>query len=61
MATIERVADATEGFSFAYLKELILSATVSWVGDRTQPFAELVLATARLLATATRTESAPRP
>ncbi len=30
-ATVSRTAEQTEGFSFAYLKELFLSATMSWL------------------------------
>ncbi len=30
-ATVSRTAEQTEGFSFAYLKELFLSATMGWL------------------------------
>jgi len=40
---IEQVASATEGFSFAYLKELLLSATVQWMSrDREMSMDEVV-------------------
>lgn len=33
MAAVARAAEGTEGFSFAYLKELFLSATIRWLDD----------------------------
>ncbi|HEV2864718.1 MAG TPA: AAA family ATPase [Pyrinomonadaceae bacterium] len=42
-AELERVARSTEGFSFAYLKELFLSALMQWVGgDPCAPLAGIV-------------------
>lgn len=34
------LANLTENFSFAYLKELFLSAMMEWIHDRERPFAE---------------------
>lgn len=34
--TYARLADETDGFSYAYLKELFLSAMMRWIGDRRQ-------------------------
>jgi hypothetical protein len=33
-ATLEQAAELTEGFSFAYLKEALVSSTVRWAQDR---------------------------
>jgi hypothetical protein len=41
-ATVARVVEGTEGFSFAYLKELYLSALMRW-GSRAGDFSALVL------------------
>lgn len=46
---VEHLASATEGFSYAYLKELLVSSMMTWVGDRGQPFERLLESTAELL------------
>lgn len=33
-SVLPRIADATDGFSFAYLKELFVSSMMQWVGER---------------------------
>jgi ATP-dependent 26S proteasome regulatory subunit len=43
-AAEEKIAQGTEGFSFAYLKELFLSSMMQWMADsRTQSFEAVVL------------------
>ena len=37
-AGLSRIAEGTEGFSFAYLKELCLSAIMSWINQRPVAF-----------------------
>lgn len=38
------VGEATEGFSYAYLKELVLSSMIAWISSgRTEPFRDVVL------------------
>jgi hypothetical protein len=32
-ATITQIAEKTEGFSFAYLKELFISAMLQWITE----------------------------
>jgi hypothetical protein len=44
-----RVAAATDGFSFAYLKELFISSLMAWVGAGGARFADLVSAQAEVL------------
>lgn len=49
-AGIEAVAAVTDSFSFAYLKELCLSATMAWVNsDKTLPMDTIALAQAKML------------
>lgn len=43
-AGLEAVAGATEGFSFAYLKELALAATMAWMNRQGVPMDELMAA-----------------
>lgn len=42
-AGLETVADATAGFSFAYLKELALAAVMAWMDGRGGPMDEVML------------------
>jgi hypothetical protein len=48
-AGIDALADATAGFSFAYLKELMLSLLMRWVNDQSAAPADLALEEARAL------------
>jgi SpoVK/Ycf46/Vps4 family AAA+-type ATPase len=44
-ATVLDIADKSEGFSFAYLRELFLSSSVRWISDgATSPFATVLRA-----------------
>ena len=43
------MATRTEGFSFAYLKELCLSAKMDWMAERATPMDRLLRRTARTL------------
>jgi hypothetical protein len=42
--TADEVAAVTEEFSYAYLKELVLSSMMSWVAEPHRPFREAILA-----------------
>jgi len=42
--TAKEVAAVTEEFSYAYLKELVLSSMMSWVAEPSRPFREAILA-----------------
>ncbi len=42
-ATVSRTAEQTEGFSFAYLKELFLSATMGWMAHSTADAMDAVM------------------
>jgi hypothetical protein len=61
---IHAVADATAGFSFAYLKELCLAATMAWINsDKGAPMDTTALGQAKLLEQQRRslpTENEPR-
>ena len=47
--TLQRVADRTEGFSFAYLKELCVSAMMAWMTERAIPMDKVLRRTAGTL------------
>ena len=56
------VAEATEGFSYAYLKELFVGSLMTWTGDKSRSFDEVVLGEARALSeqmATTKIEAAP--
>ncbi len=46
---IHAVAEATDGYSFAYLKELIVSSVMNWMHNTQQPFVQVMLAQAKIL------------
>ena len=46
---LQQAVDRTEGFSFAYLKELCLSAMMGWVAERTTPMDKILRRTATTL------------
>jgi ATP-dependent Zn protease len=57
-----RVADATEGFSFAYLKELVLSSMMAWISDgRRASFAGVMEANATFLLSQMAADPVPTP
>jgi len=57
-----RVADATEGFSFAYLKELVLSSMMAWISDgRRASFAGVMQANAVFLLSQMVADPVPTP
>jgi hypothetical protein len=65
-AGIQSVADATDGFSFAYLKELFLSSMMAWIGEAAHgPMDAVMLAQAGSLERQRRSgleaAAAPRP
>ena len=40
---IQRVAQATADFSYAYIKELVLSSMMNWIADPSRPMDEVML------------------
>lgn len=57
-----RVADATEGFSFAYLKELVLSSMMAWISDgRQSSFAAVMEGNAVFLLSQMLADPVPTP
>ena len=57
-----RVADATEGFSFAYLKELVLSSMMTWISDgRQSSFAAVMEGNAVFLLSQMMADPVPTP
>ena len=54
---IEPIASATSGFSFAYLKELIISSVTAWIQDSTADFVTTIADQARVLQRQMKTES----
>lgn len=48
-AGLDELANVTEGFSFAYLKELYLSGMMAWINDSARPIYELMAAQAGAL------------
>lgn len=54
---LDKAAEATDGYSFAYLKELMASAAMHWISfGGAQPFADVVVAQAESLRQQMRTE-----
>ncbi len=51
------VAEASEGFSFAYLKELVISSVMSWMRSRTESFVAVLLAQSKILKLQMKTEA----
>jgi ATP-dependent 26S proteasome regulatory subunit len=48
-AEVEPIADQTVGFSFAYLKEMVVSTVMKWLQSTEEPFANAVKSQAELL------------
>jgi ATP-dependent 26S proteasome regulatory subunit len=60
-AELDRVARRTEGFSFAYLKELSISAAMAWMRERRPgTMCHLMLAQVDALLSQMRTEAQPK-
>lgn len=53
----EAIADFTQSFSFAYLKELVISAVMQWMHDSDRNFAEVMIDQADVLKSQMKTES----
>jgi AAA+ superfamily predicted ATPase len=51
------VAEATEGFSFAYLKELVISSVMSWMRNSNESFVVVLLAQTKILKLQMKTEA----
>lgn len=58
---IEAVASCTDSFSFAYLKELVISAVMKWMHDSSLRFAIVATEQAAILQRQMRTEPANPP
>lgn len=48
-ARLHEVVGATEGYSYAYLKELFISSLMRWTAEEDTPFVEVVLSEAHVL------------
>ena len=53
---VEPVAIASEGFSFAYLKELVVSSVMKWMQEGSDSFASTMTSQASILGGQMRTE-----
>ena len=51
------VAEATEGFSFAYMKELVISSVMSWMRSNNESFVAVLLAQSKILKLQMKTEA----
>ena len=60
-AEIESIASSTEGFSFAYLKELVISAVMKWMHAPPTSFAIVAAEQAAILQQQMKTEPVPSP
>lgn len=54
---IHDLSITTEGFSFAYLKELVISSVMKWMQQPARPFEKLLVEQAKLLAGQRQTDS----
>lgn len=54
---LEPIAQACEGFSFAYLKELVISSVMKWMQTNTDSFAAIMLGQAASLGGQMKTET----
>lgn len=55
---VDAVAARTDGFSFAYLKELVISSVMAWMSDTSTSFANAMVSQADTLRRQLKTESA---
>ena len=53
------MAAATEGYSFAYLKELVISAVMKWMADSAASFLDVLLEQSAVLGKQMKTEDKP--
>ncbi len=51
------IAKATEGFSFAYLKELVISSVMNWMQNSDASFATVMLEQSKVLQSQMKTEN----
>ncbi|MEZ6088525.1 MAG: ATP-binding protein [Pirellulaceae bacterium] len=58
---VQPAAEACEGFSFAYMKELIISSVMQWMGDESRHFKDVIEAQAAVLQKQMRTDKSPPP
>lgn len=54
---LESIASTSEGFSFAYLKELVISTVMKWMQDSTSSFAQTMATQAAILGGQMKTEA----
>ncbi len=55
------IAEATDGFSFAYLKELVISTVMNWMQNNDANFATVMLEQSRVLQHQMKTEDSRQP
>ena len=60
-AKIDPIAEDTEDFSFAYLKELVISTVMKWMHESSANFASLMAEQAKLLRRQMKTENVDPP
>lgn len=53
---LEQISHATEGFSFAYLKKLVISSVMNWMHGNTSTFADTMISQAAILSGQMKTE-----
>ncbi|MCA9059808.1 MAG: AAA family ATPase [Planctomycetaceae bacterium] len=58
-AVVETLAELTDGFSFAYLKELVVSSLLAWMADSSESFDRRLLDQQQLLSGQMRTVQSP--
>lgn len=58
---VEPIADATGGFSFAYLKELVISSVMKWMQNSDSSFVSVMQSQAIVLGKQMKTEAAEPP
>lgn len=55
---VQIVAQATDGYSFAYLKDLVVSSVMNWMRDSNNVYVAVILAQSVILRQQMRTETA---
>jgi hypothetical protein len=58
---LERISKACEGFSFAYLKELVISSVMKWMHANTSSFGDTMVSQAAILSGQMKTEAFTHP
>ncbi|MFN8741329.1 MAG: AAA family ATPase [Pirellula sp.] len=58
---LERISKACEGFSFAYLKELVISSVMKWMHANPSSFGDTMVSQAAILGGQMKTEASTQP